>query len=484
MKTKLVTITLLALLSHAAFAADRPNVVIMLADNLGYGDIGAYGAGVIRGMPTPRIDKLAGEGLRLSQFFAEMGCTPSRAALLTGRYSQRAGLSTIIIGGTPNTLQAGEVTLAELFKSQGYSTALVGKWHLGASEQSWPTRQGFDEFRVGVIETTDGTLYRESMQRTGVLPEAAIAAAEPAIWEGEAGGELKKIRPYTPEYRRQIEGDIAKASADFIARQAQAQKPFFIYVGFTHTHYPSLTAPEFTGKSRAGAYGDAVMELDHRTGQVLDAIKSAGIEDNTIVVWLSDNGPTPTVGPAEFRGGSSGPFRGEVGDALEGSLRVPCMIKWPGKIPARVSNQMVSIHDFAPTLASIIGAKMPTNRPIDGKDQSAFFAGQQEKSNRDSLLSFIGEEVAAFRWEQFRAYPKQFISSFGNPSMSGAAGNRVENNGYPAIFNIEQDPREENNIGATHGWVMGVYGKVIGEYYKTLKKHPNPKAASLTEFGK
>jgi arylsulfatase len=306
------TLLLLFTITGAAHAQDRPNVVLMLGDNVGYGDIGAYGAGEVRGMPTPRIDSIASQGLRLTQCLVEPGCTPSRAALMTGRYSVRVGLSTVIVGGTPNTLQAKEVTLGELFKSRGYTTAITGKWHLGASEESWPTRQGFDEYRVGVLETTDGTLYRGEIQRAG-LPEAAIAAAEPYIWEGDAGGTLKKVRPYTLDYRRQVEGDIAKASVEFIQRQARAKQPFFLYVGWTHTHYPSRSAPEFTGKSRIGNYGDAIMELDHRTGQVLDAIKAAGVEDTTIVLWLSDNAAASTQGPGEDRGGSNGPFRGELG---------------------------------------------------------------------------------------------------------------------------------------------------------------------------
>ena len=466
-----------------AFAQDRPNVVIMLADNVGYGDIGAYGAGEIRGMPTPRIDQLASEGLRLTQFLVEPGCTPSRAALLTGRYSPRAGLGTIIVGGTPNTLQASEVTLGELFKGQGYATGYVGKWHLGASEQSWPTRQGFDQYRVGVLETTDGTLYRDGMQRAG-MPESVIAAAEPGIWESEANGNLKKVRPYTVEYRRQVEGDIAKASVEFIEGQAKAKQPFFLFVGFTHTHYPSVTAPEFAGKSRIGPYGDAVMELDHRTGQVLDAIKAAGIENNTIVIWLSDNGSTPTGGPAAFRGGSNGPFRGELGDALEGSIRTVGMIKWPGKIAPRASNEMVSIHDFYPTLAAMIGAAIPQDRAIDGVDQSAFFTGTQAKSNRESLLTFIGDEIVAVRWRQYRLYPKQFVSSAGNPAVAGIGGYRAEGAGYPTIFNVEQDPREEVNVGATTGWVILQYMRVIGEYQKSLEKYPNPKAVNLTQFGR
>jgi arylsulfatase len=474
---------LLIAVTGAANAQDRPNVVIMLADNVGYGDIGAYGAGEIRGMPTPRIDQLALEGLRLTQFLVEPGCTPSRAALMTGRYPQRAGLSTIIIGGTPNTLQTSEVTLGELFKDRGYATGYVGKWHLGASEQSWPTRQGFDQYRVGVLETTDGTLYRDAMQRASV-PEAAIAAGEPYIWESEANGNLKKVRPYTVEYRRQVEADIAKASVKYIERQAKAGQPFFLFVGFTQTHYPTLASPEFTGKSRIGNYGDGIMELDHRTGQVLDAIKAAAIEDNTIVIWLSDNGASPTEGLPESRGGSGGPFRGEVGDALEGSLRVAAIIKWPGKIAPRVSNEMVSIHDFFPTLAGFIGGQIPTDRPIDGVDQGGFFTGKQPKSNRESLVTCIGEDVAAVRWRQYRIYPRQFVPSAGNPAMAGGAAYRVDGTGYPSIFNVEADPREEVNIGPVSGWVIGQYLRLVGEYQKSLEKYPNPKAANLTQFGR
>jgi arylsulfatase len=321
------------------------------------------------------------------------------------------------------------------------------------------------------------------MQRAGV-PEATIAAAEPYIWESEANGNLKKVRPYTVEYRRQVEADIAKAAVEYIERQARAKQPFFLYVGWTNTHYPLAVAPEFAGKSRIGPYGDAIMELDHRTGQVLDAIKAAGIEDNTIVIWLSDNAASPTEGPPESRGGSNGPFRGELGDALEGSLRTVGMIKWPSKIAPRASNEMVSVHDFFPTLAGIIGAQVPTDRPIDGVDQGTFFTGKQPKSNRESLLTFIGGEFVAVRWRVFRIYPKQFVPSTGNPAMPGMAGNRVEMSGYPAIYNIEQDPREEVNVIATNGWVIGQYRRLIGEYQKSLEKYPNPKAVNMTEFGR
>jgi arylsulfatase len=479
----ILMVLLLCMAAVGASAQKKPNVVIMLADNVGYGDIGAYGAGEVRGMPTPRIDSIAASGLRLTQYLVEPACTPSRAALMSGRYSQRLGLSSVIVGGTPNTLQASEVTLGELFKSAGYATGITGKWHLGAAEQSWPTRQGFDEYKVGVFESTDGTLYRDSMQRSG-MPAAVIDATEPWVWDSDANGVMKKTRAYTVDYRSQIEGDIANASVDFINRKAKGDRPFFLYVGFTYTHYPIRTAPEFVGKSRIGPYGDAIMELDYRTGQVLDAIKAAGIEDNTIVLWLSDNAAAPLAGPSDTRMGFNGPFRGELGDALEGAIRTIGMVKWPGKITPRASNEMFSVHDWFPTLAGIIGGKIPTDRPIDGIDQSAFILGKQAKSNRESLISFIGEDIAAVRWHQFRLYPKEFVLTTGNPPMTGLAGRRAEGNGFPAIFNIEADPREEVNILGTSAWVIGPYLRVIGEYYKTLEKHPNPKAVNMTQFSR
>ena len=200
-------VLMFASLQLYAQSGKKPNVVLMLADNVGYGDIGAFQGGEIRGMPTPRIDRLASEGLTLTQFLTEPGCTPSRAALITGRYAHRSGLGSIIAGGTPNTLQADEITMAELFKSQGYATAMVGKWHLGAEEQSLPVNQGFDEYKVGVLETTDGTLYRPNMERAG-LPASIVDRAAPKIWEGDAKNGLKSVREYTVEYRKQIEGDI------------------------------------------------------------------------------------------------------------------------------------------------------------------------------------------------------------------------------------------------------------------------------------
>ena len=460
----------------------KPNVVIMLADNLGYGDIGAYGAGEIRGMPTPNIDKLASEGLRFTQFLVEPGSTPSRAGLMTGRYSIRVGLSKIILRGTANTLQDEEVTLGEIFKSQGYDTAYMGKWHLGSEKQSQPQNQGFDQWRHGFFGTTEATLYAESIDRTN-SPEKWKALIPSIIEADTPGGELKKIRPYNLEYRKLIDRDMADTASDYIKQKAKTGDPFFLFIGWTRPHYPNDAAPDYEGKSRIGTYGDSVMELDGRTGEVLEAIEEAGIEDDTIVIFISDNGPTKTSGTiTELNHGSAGPWRGELGDGLEGSIRTVGMIRWPGNINPGVTNEMISIHDFLPSLANIIGADVPTDRPIDGVDQSDFFLGKQSNSNREHLLTFIGDRLVAFRYRQWRMYPVSFSSTDGNAATGGYLGRMGETAGIPEVYNIEADPREENNVGASNGWLIVPYLQYIGAYRKSLEKYPNPPAANLTNF--
>jgi len=321
------------------------------------------------------------------------------------------------------------------------------------------------------------------MEQNG-FSEADIKKAVPYIWEGTTKDGLKKVREYDVEYRRQVEDDIAKASVKIINEKSAAKEPFFLLVGLTQTHYPNVTSPEFSGKSSIGPYGDALLQHDHAVGEILDAIEKAGIEDNTIVIYISDNGSTPIGGPAEYRGGSNGMYTGELGDGREGSIRVPGMIKWPGKIPARKDNGMFATHDFFPTLANIIGAQVPTDRPIDGIDQTDFILGKQENSNRESFISFIGNEIVAVRWHQYRFYPKPFMSAPGNPSMAGIGGVRLEGNSMPYFYNIEKDPREENNLAAVMGWTVPHYMQAVGTYMKSLEKYPNPAPVNLTEFKK
>jgi arylsulfatase len=298
-------------------------------------------------------------------------------------------------------------------------------------------------------------------------------------------GAAEPIRLYDLEYRRQIEADIARTAASYIEEQASGDTPFFLMIGWTRPHFPNDPHEDFVGSSGAGKYGDSVVELDARTGQVLDAIDAAGIRDNTIVIWLSDNGATVrSTAPDEIHQGDNGPFRGELGDAYEGSIRTAGMIRWPGRIEPGVSNGMISVHDFLPTLAGFIGAEVPDDRPIDGVDQGDWLLGRQEDSNREHLLSFVGDRLVAVRWRQFRIYPVEFLNSNTNPSIGGYLGSTRELAMFPRVFNIEADPKERVDVIVSVGnaWIMGPYMQLIAAYKATLVGHPNRPGASMTRF--
>ena len=482
-----------AVVSTAACAADaKPNVVFILADNVGYGDLGPYGGGETRGAPTPRIDQLAREGLRLTQYLVEPGCTPSRAALMTGQYSIRNGLSLIIVPGSASTLSKGAVTMGELFKGAGYATAIFGKWHLGAEPQSLPTAHGFDEF-YGIPPdiSWDSATYVDTMLLTHSMnasPEALLAKG-PQIVEAVAGGPLRTVKPYTREVRAEIDTELVAKSVDFMKRQTAAGKPFFLYLPFSMGHFPNLPSKQFAGKSRIGQFGDKLMEGDHHVGQIIDTLKQLGIDDDTLVVFASDNGPQgETAREMGNQGtpdmGNSGPFRGELGEATEGSIRTFCIVRWPGNVkPGTSSYAMFSIMDFFPTFARLIGREVPTDRPIDGVDQTDVLLGNSETGNRDSLLTFIGADMVAARWKQWRIYFTDVhpigIGPQRQPGMFSASAPMA---GYPKVFNIEMDPHEDHQVGALFGWSISGPLEAVGKYKETLKKYPNPPAGNVTRF--
>jgi len=478
---------------HDAAAADKkPNVVFILADNVGYGDLGPYGGGELRGAPTPRIDQLAREGLRLTQYLVEPACTPSRAALMTGQYSIRNGLSLIIVPGSQNTLSARAVTMGDLFKSAGYATAIFGKWHLGKEPQSLPTAHGFDEF-YGIPPDTswDSAMYVDTIELTRSIPfpRDALLARGPQIVEGVAGGPLRDVKPFTPEVRAEIDNELVAKSIDFMKRQTAAGKPFFLYLPFSMGHAPNLPSSQFKGKSRIGQYGDKLMEGDYHVGEIMDALKQLGVDDNTLLVFASDNGPwshlasafgnhgTPDVG-------SPGPFRGELGEVTEGSIRTFCFIRWPGNVkPGTTSNAMFSIMDFFPTFAAIIGAKVPTDRAIDGVDQIDVLLGKSETGKREGLLSFTGGDIMAARWKQWRIYfTDVYPTGTGSQRVGATGAASAPMAGYAKAYNIEMDPHEDLNVAGLFGWVGGPALREVERYLETVKKYPNPPAPNITQF--
>jgi arylsulfatase A-like enzyme len=477
----------------------RPNIVLMMADNLGYGDLGVYGGGENRGMPTPNIDQLASEGLRFDQFLVEHTCSATRAATLTGRYSIRTSVGV--------AMQTSEITLADMLKDVGYATAAYGKWHIGWGKGQQPQDRGFDEF-YGVKDAANKVTYIPSILEQHIKPEKGDVYF---IYELVNGQMIIRDR-YDEKTRRTIDHELANKAVAFIQTNTAKDKPFFLYLPWTRVHYPNYVSKKFEGISRIGLYGDGVMELDYHTGKVLKAIEDNEIEDNTIVIWMSDNGPMRTAAWPD--GGFQGPFRGDIGSAKEGSIRTAGMIKWPGHIEPGVMYDMFSTMDFVPTLAKFADAerKISKDRPIDGIDQSDFLLNYKPptlrakmkrqickicqvppetnycdkdlipspacsqclgNAPRDNLLTFINGDLMAVRWKQFRIYPNSLLPQEGFMAIEGSGSMNVPNLS-PIIYNIERDPREVVDTHTYNGWVRDRVQPYLDEYACSVEKYPNP----------
>jgi arylsulfatase A-like enzyme len=435
-----------------AAQAQKPNILFMLVDNLGYGELGVYGGGATRGAPTPRIDRLASEGLRLTNMNMEAQCTPSRSAILTGRYAIRSGTHSVPFGGVADGLTQWEVTMAEALSSAGYATALNGKWHLGSHDGRLPNDQGFDEW-YGIPRTTDEAMWPGS---AGYSP--SIMPPE-QIMEGRKGEKSREVKVYDLEQRRLIDAEITRRSIAFMERQTQAKKPFFAYATLTQPHLPTLPNPAFAGKTGNGDWADMLAEMDHNVGEMLDAVDRLGIRENTIVIFASDNGP-------EFIRdweGWAGPWKGQYFTAWEGGIRVPFLIRWPGKLPAgRVSDEIVHAVDLFPTLAKLAGAEVPKDRPIDGVDQSDFFTGKTERSARDGILIWCADRLQAVKWKNFKVHFYQQETMVSPPVKLA----------IPLLFNLYTNPREEQDKQITDSWIFGPVLKMVGEFETSTKKYP------------
>ncbi|HXV61732.1 MAG TPA: sulfatase-like hydrolase/transferase, partial [Vicinamibacteria bacterium] len=329
--------------AHAQDDPDRqrPNIVLMFPDNLGIGEVSSYGGA--RGVPTPNIDRIAQEGIRLTNFNVEYSCVVSRIALLTGRYAPRTG------EGYRGGMTLWEVTIAEALQTVGYRTALFGKWHVGGDDwegRREPVHQGFDEWWgiPGTSHTAQFTSFEGFDSKRAELPY---------IWEGKTGESARRVKPYDLETRRTIDREAAQRGIAFMERNVVERRPFFFFYPMTQIHFPALPHPDFAGATGAGDIGDAMADVDHNVGRVLAALERLGIEDETLVFWCSDNG-------AEMRRpwrGHAGPWRGYYNSAMEGGIRTPCVIRWPGRIPpGRVSNEIVHEVDLFPTIAAAVGA--------------------------------------------------------------------------------------------------------------------------------
>ncbi len=459
-----------SVVAASAFAQDKPpNVVLILLDNFAYGELGSYGGGAIRGAQTPRLDALAEEGMRLTNFNVEAQCTPSRAAMLTGRYAIRSGNSTVAMGsGLPYGLTQWEYTMAEMFSDVGYTTAMYGKWHLGDREGRYPTDQGFDEW-YGLANSSNEASWADNER----IPQSVRdSMKDTSVLEGRKGEESVPAARFDLPMRAQIDAEITQRAVSFIEREANGEKPFFLFLPYTQTHQPRIPHPDFDGKSGNGTWGDLLMQVDSYAGEVLDALDSQGITDETIFIFTSDNG-------GDFFDDASfpGPWRGTYFTGLEGSLRVPFIVRWPGNVPAgSVSNEIVHQTDLFPTLAAIVGGKVPQDRVIDGLDQGDFMTGTTPKSARDSVMVYVGDELFAVKWQNWKVAFKENDVGYGAPTKVFPT---------PVIYDLFNDPREERpvtRILESNSWVGGPVMQAQREHMQSLLDEPPIPTGTLDPY--
>jgi len=447
----LALLVLLCVLCGQTFAASRPNIIIILADDLGYGDLGCYGSPNIR---TPNLDRMAAEGMRFTQFYsvAEV-CTPSRAALLTGRYPIRSGmchdqfrvLRNVSTGGLP----AEEITLAELLKTNGYATACIGKWHLGnwANDPAHqPRRHGFDYY-FGLPHSNDMNPTNAPLPMPGARVEQDSRWWNAPLYRNEQlieqpADQTTLTRRYTEEAVKFIEQNKAR--------------PFFLYLPHTFPHTPLFASEKFRGQSPRGLYGDVVEELDWSVGEVLNALRTAGLGTNTLVFFSSDNGPWLIMRHA---GGSAGPLRDGKGSTWEGGMRVPGIAWMPGRIaPGQVQREFACMMDLFATSLKLAGADVPRDRAIDGADISPIlFRGGT--MNREPFFYYRGTQLYAARLGPWKAH---FLT------RPGYGPEKPQTNSPPALFNVAQDAEERFNVATNHLEIVAALEDAVAKHRATL----------------
>ncbi|WP_229249396.1 sulfatase family protein [Dyadobacter sandarakinus] len=410
--------------------AKKPNIVLFFIDDLGYGDLSVTGA---LGYTTPNLDKMAKEGTRFTNFMAAQAvCSASRAALLTGCYPNRVGISGALGPKDPTGLNPKEETIAELVKAQGYATGIFGKWHLGNQEEFLPLQQGFDEY-YGVPYSHDMWPLHPWQERAQYPPLHWIDGNKP-------GKEIKNL-----EDASELTPAITERAVSFIRKNKN--KPFFLYVPHPLPHVPLAASAKFRGKSERGIFGDVLMELDWSVGEIMKELKAQGLDENTLVIFTSDNGPWLNYGD---HAGSAGGFREGKGTSFEGGQREPTIMRWPGVVPAgRICNKLLSAIDILPTIAKLTGARLPKEK-IDGVEFVDLLKGDETKTPRETFLYYYRknslEAVRKGDWKLVFAHPgRTYEGSL--PGKNGQPGSAPEDHQYPkALYHLTRDPAERYDV--------------------------------------
>jgi arylsulfatase A len=412
-RRQFITATTAAIASQTfgAAAPKPPNIVFILCDDLGYGDLGSYGSRI----HTPNLDRMAAEGVRFTNFCsADPVCSPSRAALLTGRYPTRVGVPRVLFPQDQGGLNLDETTMANMLKARQYKTMCIGKWHLGRPEQYLPTHRGFDEY-FGIPYSNDMN-PRVLLHNTEILEQTA------------------DLNTLTPRYTEQAVKFIEDSKSE----------PFFLYMPHTYPHIPLGASSRFRGKSEEGLYGDVIQELDWSVGEVLKALKKNGLESNTLVMFSSDNGP--------WYQGSPGKLRGRKNTTYEGGVREPFIARWPGKIrPGRVSNALASMLDIFPTVAKLCGGKLP-EKPLDGIDVWPLLTGQQQSIERPPLLYFDNWDLQCARSMNWKLHIARHNTAAYTPAPPGGRHSYLLPR--PELYNLANDPDESYDVAAANPQIV------------------------------
>jgi len=484
MKARFIVSVVIAFLTGIADAQDKPNILVIMGDDIGWYNTSAYNLGVM-GYRTPNIDRVAREGMMFTDFYAQQSCTAGRAAFITGQCPKRTGLLKIGMPGDPIGLQKEDPTLAELLKPHGYATAQFGKNHLGDLDEFLPTNHGFDEFygnlyHLNAEEEPENADYPKA-------PEFRKKYGPRGVIKSRADGRIEDTGPLTKKRQETIDEEFLGATLDFIDRQHKAENPFFCWFNTTRMHIFTHLKEESYGKTGLGIYADGMVEHDRHVGQLLEKLDELGIADNTIVIYTTDNGAEKFSWPD----GGTSPFRGEKATTWEGGLRVPFMIRWPGKIkPGQISNEILSLEDCLPTLMAAVGepdikeklleghtvGNLTYKVNIDGYNCLPYLTGQTDKSPRDRFFAYVDDgTLGAIRYKRWKFHFSTQEHHGINAWLQAQTPRKA-----PLIIDLNADPFESAPEEASyyddwlvrHMYVLVPLKDLVSQHMATFKEFP------------
>jgi len=446
--------------------AARPNILFFHVDNLGFGELSCYSGGPLRGTWTRRIDAFAEQGFRLTNYAPEAQCTPTRSALLTGRHAIRSGNHSVPLGAPGGWgLVAWEQTLGDLLTEAGYGCAAYGKWHVGEGLGRWPTDHGFEEW-YGPPRTYDEALWVDDPwydpKRDPVSRMAEIKRGQQDVTE---------LDQLTLEVRRDCDTEYLRRASAFIRARAARGAPFFVYFNHSMMHMPVIPREQFKGQTGQGDWADSLLELDTDFGALLDLIDELDLADDTLVVFAGDNGPEDVL----LWRGTPGYWEGSYFAGGEGNLRTPCIVRWPGSIPAgQVSDDIMHVTDWFTTLLRAAGTREPADREIDGINQLPWLSGQQDCSAREGYLYWMGPELYGVKWRNFK------LALAVQKYMTDPVGKLPT----PRVINLITDPQEREPVSLPylHSWTAAHFNRLLASYHASVKREPPVPAGAPLDF--